>query len=58
MILLQDGVLAFLSAVGVTTLFWIVGGALFHAGINSRFQCIELRSPFLIPASMDPISYK
>ncbi|MCI8398671.1 MAG: hypothetical protein HFF90_04625 [Oscillibacter sp.] len=32
MILLQDGVLAFLSAVGVTTLFWIVGGALFHAG--------------------------
>lgn len=32
MILLQDGVLAFLSAVGLTTIFWVVGGALFHAG--------------------------
>lgn len=31
-ILLQDGVLAFLSAVGLTTLVWILGGALLHTG--------------------------
>lgn len=32
MVMLQDGVLAFLSAVGLTTLVWIVGGALLHLG--------------------------
>ena len=32
MTLLQDGVIAFLSAVGVTALVWIVAGALFRAG--------------------------
>ena len=32
MTLLQDGVLAFLSAVGLTTIVWVVGGAFLHAG--------------------------
>ena len=32
MLLLQDGVLAFLSAVGLTSLVWILGGALFRIG--------------------------
>ena len=32
MTLLQDGLIAFLSAVGVTTLVWIVAGALFRSG--------------------------
>lgn len=32
MLLLQDGVLAFLSAVGLTTIVWIVGGAILHTG--------------------------
>ena len=32
MTLLQDGLIAFLSAVGVTTLGWIVAGAFFRAG--------------------------
>ena len=32
MLLLQDGVLAFLSAVGLTTIVWAVAGALLHAG--------------------------
>ena len=32
MTLLQDGLIAFLSAVGVTTLVWIVAGAFFGAG--------------------------
>lgn len=32
MLLLQDGVLAFLSAVGLTTIVWVVGGALLHTG--------------------------
>lgn len=32
MTLLQDGVIAFLSAVGLTTLVWLVGGAVVHAG--------------------------
>lgn len=31
-ILLQDGVLAFLSAVGLTTLVWLIGGAILHTG--------------------------
>ncbi len=30
--LIQDGVIAFLAAVGLTTLVWIVGGAVVHAG--------------------------
>lgn len=30
--LIQDGVIAFLAAVGLTTLVWLVGGALVHAG--------------------------
>ena len=30
--LIQDGVIAFFAAVGVTTIVWIVGGALLHAG--------------------------
>jgi len=32
MLLLQDGVLAFLSAVGLTAIVWAVGGALLHMG--------------------------
>ena len=32
MILLQDGVIAFLSAVGLTTLVWLLVGALLHTG--------------------------
>ena len=32
MVLLQDGLLAFLSAVGLTTVVWFVAGALLHAG--------------------------
>lgn len=32
MLLLQDGCIAFLSAVGLTTVVWLVAGALFHAG--------------------------
>ena len=32
MTLLQDGLIAFLSAVGVTTLVWAVAGVLFRAG--------------------------
>ena len=32
MVLLQDGVIAFLSAVGLTTVVWLVAGALLHAG--------------------------
>ena len=32
MTLLQDGLIAFLSAVGVTTLVWIVAGAFFRVG--------------------------
>ena len=32
MLLLQDGVLAFLSAVGLTTIVWAVAGALLHMG--------------------------
>ena len=31
-ILLQDGVLAFLSAVGLTTQVWLIGGAILHTG--------------------------
>ena len=32
MLLLQDGVLAFLSAVGLTTIVWVIAGALVHRG--------------------------
>jgi len=32
MLLLQDGVLAFLSAVGLTTIVWAAAGALLHLG--------------------------
>ena len=32
MILLQDGLIAFLSAVGLTTVVWMVAGAVFHTG--------------------------
>ena len=32
MVLLQDGCIAFFSAVGVTTVVWLVAGALLHAG--------------------------
>ena len=32
MTLLQDGVLAFLSAVGLTTVVWFLAGTLFHTG--------------------------
>lgn len=32
MTLLQDGVIAFLAAVGLATLVWIFGGAIVHAG--------------------------
>ena len=32
MTLLQDGILAFFSAVGMTTVVWLVAGALLHTG--------------------------
>lgn len=32
MVLLQDGLIAFLSAVGLTTVVWMVAGALLHTG--------------------------
>ena len=32
MVLLQDGLIAFFSAVGVTTVVWMVAGALLRAG--------------------------
>ena len=32
MVLLQDGLIAFLSAVGLTTLVWLTAGAVLHAG--------------------------
>ena len=32
MVLLQDGVIAFLSAVGLTTVVWFLAGAVLHAG--------------------------
>ena len=32
MVLLQDGLIAFLSAVGLTTLVWLMAGAVLHAG--------------------------
>ena len=33
MMLFQDGLLAFFSAVGATTVVWLVAGALLHAGL-------------------------
>ena len=35
MVLLQDGLLAFFSAVGLTTVVWLVGGALLRGGRNA-----------------------
>ena len=32
MVLLQDGVIAFLSAVGLTTVVWFLAGAFLHVG--------------------------
>ena len=32
MVLLQDGLVAFLSAVGLTTVVWMVAGAILHTG--------------------------
>ena len=32
MLLLQDGILAFLSAVGLTAVVWLAAGILFHTG--------------------------
>lgn len=32
MVLLHDGVIAFFSAVGLTTVAWLLAGALLHAG--------------------------
>ena len=32
MTLLQDGILAFFSAVGMTTVVWLAAGAVLHAG--------------------------
>ena len=32
MTLLQDGILAFFSAVGMTTVVWLAAGAILHAG--------------------------
>ncbi|MDY5611955.1 hypothetical protein [Dysosmobacter sp.] len=32
MVLLQDGLIAFLSAVGLTTLVWMAAGVLLHTG--------------------------
>ena len=35
MVLLQDGLLAFFSAVGLTTVVWLAGGALLRGGRNN-----------------------
>ena len=35
MVWMQDGLLAFLSAVGLTTVVWLLGGALFRGGRNA-----------------------
>ena len=32
MVLLQDGLIAFLSAVGLTTMVWLTAGAVLHVG--------------------------
>ena len=32
MVLLQDGIIAFLSAVGLTTVVWLAAGAVLHTG--------------------------
>ena len=32
MVLLQDGVIAFLAAVGLTTIVWLAAGAILHTG--------------------------
>ena len=32
MVLLQDGLIAFLSAVGLTTMVWLAAGAVLHTG--------------------------
>ena len=32
MVLLQDGVIAFLSAVGLTAIVWLAAGAILHTG--------------------------
>ena len=32
MVLLQDGIIAFLSAVGLTTVVWLAAGTVLHAG--------------------------
>ena len=32
MVLLQDGLIAFLSAVGLTTMVWLTAGVVLHAG--------------------------
>ncbi|MEI3348608.1 MAG: hypothetical protein V8R55_09515 [Dysosmobacter sp.] len=36
MVLLQDGLIAFFSAVGLTTVVWLVAGAVLHAGTPHR----------------------
>ena len=35
MVWMQDGLLAFFSAVGLTTVVWLLGGALFRSGRNT-----------------------
>ncbi len=35
MVLLQDGLLAFLSAVGLTTVIWLTAGGILRAGRNA-----------------------
>ena len=50
MVLLQDGLIAFLSAVGLTTLVWMAAGVLLHTGrptVPSLLLVLPLRGEAL-----------
>ena len=50
MVLLQDGIIAFLSAVGLTTVVWLAAGTVLHAGrpaISGLMLVLPLRGEAL-----------
>ena len=50
MVLLQDGIIAFLSAVGLTTVVWLAAGTVLHAGrpaISGLMLVLPLRGDAL-----------
>ena len=52
MVLLQDGIIAFLSAVGLTTVVWLAAGTVLHAGrpaIPGLMLVLPLRGAALAP---------